>query len=217
MRGFMNVLSVAVLLAVAGCVSSAQVATTAEPADDGPGCYRLALQNFTVQQPDCLPYWEEQGDHGYFTLCSDGEEGECDEAHNTITIDFWVADERYDLDYRLADHLRARNELAELAFLMEFSPVRTRELNGRQMFVYNVSHPYSFDDGRLMRGRYALFALENGRLYAAVTGIWEAARHEEMSAAFDTVAATLDVEVVGIRPIPCSVEEPAPERPAPAE
>lgn len=215
MKGFWSVLFVTVALAASGCVSSTRTGTAVGQTDDGPGCYRLALRNLHVFLPDILSFRvgeDEDGMSAYvFEYNGEGEDesGEDVARYNRITVDFWVADGQYDLAYRLADHLRVRDEFAERAYLMEFSPVREAEIDGRTLYTYNISHQYSFDDHRLMRGRYALFPVADGRLYAAVSGIWEATRHEEMSPAFNAIAGSLEVEPLSIEPVACEELAPA--------
>jgi hypothetical protein len=195
-------------MAVAGCVSSAQVATTASADEPEMNCYEVDLVNATVQIPDYIPNRQIDGEAIRFWLdpAEDDECEDCDSSHNSITVDLWVVNEE-GIEGRLENHMQALRQLAAIAPGMEFSAVREIELNGRTMYTYTTSHRYSFDDGRLMRGRYVLYALDNGQLYVSVTGIWEATRHEEMSAAFDTIAATFDVESAVIRPAHCPEED----------
>lgn len=210
MRRFWSVLFVTVALAVSGCASSARTGTAVGLEDEGPGCYHVGLANLEVFLSDILTIRQDVIELPVVFVYNGADENESGEdvaQHNRIRVDFWVADGRYDLDYRLADHLRARDEFAERAYLMEFSPVREAEFGERTAHTYNFSHQYAFDDYRLVRGRYALFPVADGRLYAAVTGVWEATRHDEMNAAFNTVVGSLEVRPALIERVACEQAE----------
>jgi len=216
MKWFWSVLFVTVVLAASGCVSSTRTGTAVGQTDDGPGCFRVGFANLHVFLPDILTV--RQDDEAAplvfsYNGADEDETGEDVAAHNRIRVDFWVADGQYDLAYRLANHLRARDELAERAYFMEFSPVREADIGERTAYTYNFSHQYAFDDyRRLVRGRYALFPVADGRLYAAVTGVWEATRHEEMSPAFNAIVGSFDVEPAAIERIACEDEDAAEDR-----
>jgi hypothetical protein len=105
------------------------------------------------------------------------------------------------------DHLHARGELAELQPGIEFGEMQTVDLSGRTVSTYTVSHQLACPDGRPWRGRYVSFVLEDVDAFVVVSGSWDARNHEQMDAAFLTVAATFNLETMDYATVPCPSEE----------